>query len=130
MIIGYFSCKEQTEQLRKKNLKGLINFQKTYPNAVILNMDINMTKNGLYDLECYRLSKNLMDLVDLIEVEEDEPNIFKKFTTSEQLLTKLNFTIKNDVFSLVSKLTPQQLENKNESDLKINQEKINNLRRM
>jgi hypothetical protein len=108
----------------------LIDFQKKYPSAVILSLDYNMTKNGLYELNCYRLNKNLMELVDLIEIEEDEPNIFKKFTTSDNLLTRLNFTIGKDIFSIVSKLTERQEKATNENILHQNIDKVNIIKRV
>jgi hypothetical protein len=129
MVIGYFTSKERTELINKKCLKNFINFQKKYPSAVILSLDYNMTKNGLYDLACYRLNKNLMDLVDLIEIEEDEPNILKKYTTSENLLTRLNFKIKKDIFTIVSKFTEKQ-EKEVIEKLPQNIDKVNMFKRM
>jgi hypothetical protein len=134
MVIGYFSCKESSELLKKKNVKHLIEFQKKYPSAVFINYDRSMTQNGLYDLNCYRLNKSLMDLVDLIEIEENEPNILKKFTPSDQLTTRLNFRIKSDIFSMVSKLTDDQevsdAHTSKERELKLNVDKANIFRRL
>lgn len=97
--IGYFCCKEFSDLIMKKNLKTYVDFQRNNPNAVFLYFDYNLSKGNNYSFYVYRLSQNFMDMVELMEIEETEPNIFRKFSTSDDLITKLDFTIKNDIFS-------------------------------
>jgi hypothetical protein len=108
--IGHFFCKEQSDLLKKKNLKQLIDFQKHFPNAIILFFDYNLSKTDSYAFECFRIHKNLMELVDLIDIEEDEPDIFKKFVSSDDILQRINFTISEDVYSLFTSLSETKHE--------------------
>jgi len=52
-----------------------------------------------------------MEKVELIQVEEDDPNIFKKFTRHHEILKKLDFELINDVHTVIGLLT-----NKTETD--------------
>mgnify|MGYP006998187777 CR=1 FL=1 len=45
-----------------------------------------------------------MDKIDLIQVEEDDPNIFKKFTKYNEILQKLDFEIINDVHYILGNM--------------------------
>jgi hypothetical protein len=103
--IGFFTCKEFTDLLNKKKLKNYIDFQKNNPNAVFIYFDYNLSQGDNYSFYCYRLNQKLMDLNELMEIEENEPNIFKKFSTSDDLITKLNFKINFDLFTSFTTIT-------------------------
>ena len=108
--VGYFCCKEFSDLIMKKNIKTYIDFQRNNPNAVFLYFDYNLSKGNNYSFYCYRLNQKFMDMVELMEIEETDPNIFKKFSNSSDLITKLNFTIQNDVFSLSTTFSSQDRE--------------------
>jgi hypothetical protein len=115
--VGYFSCKEFSELVMKKNLKTYIDFQRNNPNTVFLYFDYNLSKGNNYSFYCYRLNQKFMDMVELMEIEEAEPNIFRKFCSSADLITKLNFTIENDVFSFSNTLSEQAQKEKESEEL-------------
>ena len=45
-----------------------------------------------------------MEKIDIIQVEEDDPNIFKKFTKYNEILKKLDFELCNDVHTILGNL--------------------------
>lgn len=51
-----------------------------------------------------------MEKIDHIQVEEDDPNIFKKFTKFNDILSKLEFEIINDVHSLLGNMINKTVE--------------------
>ena len=102
--VGIFSCHENKDLLTKINLKALIDCQKLFPSTVVLNYFNNFYKSSNYSFECYRLDKHFMDKIDLIQVEEDDPNIFKKFTKYNEILQKLDFEIINDVHYILGNM--------------------------
>ena len=82
----------------------MIDFQKTFPSAIVLNYYNNFYKSSNYSFECYRLDKTFIEKIDLIQVEEDDPNIFKKFTRHNEILKKLDFELINDVHTVLGHL--------------------------
>jgi hypothetical protein len=109
--VGFFLCKDQADLIKKWNLRQFIEFQKKFPNAIVLFLDYDLLKSNSYPFKCFRINKSLMELVDIIEVEEEGADIFKKFTTSEEILKQLNFSIVEDVQSLFAVLA-----NRNETE--------------
>ena len=86
-------------------MKTLIDFQKTFPSAVVLNYYNNFFKSSNYSFDCYRVDKTFMEKIELIQVEEDDPNIFKKFTRHNEILKRLDFELINDVHTVLGHLT-------------------------
>jgi hypothetical protein len=115
--VGYFCCKDFSDLLMKKNIKNYVDFQRNNPNAVFLYFDYNLSKGNNYSFYCYRLNQKFMDMVELMEIEETDPNIFKKFSISDDLITKLNFTLKNDVFSLSTTFSEHTQKEKESNEL-------------
>jgi hypothetical protein len=128
--VGYFCCKEFSDIIMKKNIKTYIDFQRNNPNAVFLYFDYNLSKGNNYSFYCYRLNQKFMDMVELMEIEETDPNIFKKFSSSSDLITKLNFIIHNDVFSLSTTFSSQDREKESTELFNKNVEKNNLYNRM
>lgn len=134
--VGYFICKQYTELLKKKSLKQYIDFQKRFPNAVILFLDYSLFKAGNYAFQCFRINPKLMNIVDQLEIEDDQADIAKKFVASSDLLKNLNFTLIEDAYSLFSSLVDVNYENSNKEvqgsyDLKENlYMRINTLNKM
>merc|ERR1712004_239150 len=69
-----------------------------------------------YSFDCFRLDKHFMEKIDLIQVEEDDPNIFKKFTKYNDILQKLDFEIINDIHTILGNMVNKTFEN-NMSDI-------------
>lgn len=112
--VGFFFCNEQSCLITEANMKAFIAFQKMFPNAVILNLDINMFNANCYPFKCFRLNQRLMELVDMCEIEEEvfyrlqqggvqeenQNSLFKKNIPSNELLHMLSFSIIEDKASL------------------------------
>lgn len=86
----------------------MIEFQKKFPNAVFLFLDYNLYKVNNYAFQCFRIHKSLMSSVDLIDIEEDEQDIFKKFSVSNHLIQNLNFSLSEDVHSIFTNLLDEK----------------------
>ena len=71
--IGFYLCDNGEELLSHNKLKTFIEFQKIFPNCVILTIDINSVKTNIYPFKCFRISNKIMDK---FEEEEIEENIF------------------------------------------------------
>jgi len=98
--VGYFICKEYSEFLKKKTFKKYFDFQLKFPNAVFIFFDYSLYINGDYPFSCFRISKNLIEMLDKMDIEEDQMDITKKFFASEDLFKNLNFTLIEDELSL------------------------------
>lgn len=96
--------------MKKTSLKKLIDSQKLFPSAVVLNYYNNFYKSSNYSFDCYRIDKHFMEKIDLIQVEEDDPNIFKKFTKYNDILQKLDFEIINDVHTILGNMINKTVE--------------------
>lgn len=130
MQVGFFFCNEQSSLITEANMKVFIEFQKVFPNAVILCLDVNMLNVNCYPFKCFRLSQRLMELVDISEIEEDvfyqlregagvqeenQHTLFKKFIQSSELLHMLSFRIISDKTSLFSILSEKDIEEEDKS---------------
>jgi hypothetical protein len=102
--VGIFSCIEKKNLFTKSYLKNLIETQRLFPSTVVLNYFNNFYKSSNYSFECFRLDKHFMEKIDLIQVEEDDPNIFKKFTKFNDITQKLDFKIIDDVHSILGNM--------------------------
>jgi len=109
--VGIFSCIEKKNLLTKSYLKNLIDTQKLFPSTVVLTYFNNFYKSSNYSFDCYRLDKHFMEKIDLIQVEEDDPNIFKKFTKFNDIVQKLDFQIIDDVHSILGNMINKTVEN-------------------
>ena len=93
--IGFYLCDNGEELLTHNKLKTFIEFQKTFPNAIILTVDINAIKTNTYPFKCFRMSNKIMDKLEEEEIEENiilnKPNLVKEFY--KQMFQKLNPTI-------------------------------------
>jgi hypothetical protein len=70
-----------------------------------LNYYNNFFKSSNYSFECYRIDKTFIEKIELIQIEEDDPNIFKKFTQHNEIIKKLDFELINDVHTVLGLLT-------------------------
>ncbi len=70
-----------------------------------MNYYNNFFKSSNYSFECYRIDKTFIEKIELIQIEEDDPNIFKKFTQHNEIIKKLDFELINDVHTVLGLLT-------------------------
>ena len=90
--IGFYFCDNGEELLSHNKLKTFIEFQKIFPNCVILTIDINAVKTYTFPFKCFRISQKVMDKFEEEEIEENiylnDKNILKEFY--KQMFKKLN----------------------------------------
>jgi hypothetical protein len=90
--IGFYFCDNGEELLSHNKLKTFIEFQKIFPNCVILAIDINAVKTHTFPFKCFRISQKVMDKFEEEEIEENiylnDKNILKEFY--KQMFKKLN----------------------------------------
>ena len=90
--IGFYFCDNGEELLSHNKLKIFIEFQKIFPNCVILTIDINAVKTHTFPFKCFRISQKVMDKFEEEEIEENiylnDKNILKEFY--KQMFKKLN----------------------------------------
>ena len=90
--IGFYFCDNGEELLSHNKLKTFIEFQKIFPNCVILTIDINAVKTHTFPFKCFRISQKVMDKFEEEEIEENiylnDKNILKEFY--KQMFKKLN----------------------------------------
>ena len=80
--IGFYLIDNGEELLSHNKLKTFIEFQKVFPNSVILTIDINAVKTNNYPFKCFRISNKIMDKLEEEEIEENmylEKNNIKEF---------------------------------------------------
>ena len=105
MKIGFFTCSEENEIISREKLINYIEFQKVFPNSVIISFDIDLYNAHVFPFKVFRISEHLIDLVTRIEIEENldaghnkendfYEEIFKTFTSSENMIENLEFSIK------------------------------------
>ena len=59
-----------------------------------------------------------MEQIDRIQIEEEDHNIFRKFTKQNNILQKLDFEIINDVHMILGNMINKTIEdNSNENDI-------------
>ena len=129
MKIGFFCLSEESDIINKQKLKLYVEFQKSFPNSVIIFLDSNMKSSNLYPFKCFRIHKLFMEMVDLCEVEEDVilngnnnnpedfyQNIYKKFIETSQIMQNLKFTIVEDEKKLFRVLADKTTYEDGEND--------------
>ena len=92
--IGFYLCDNGEELLNHNRLKTFIEFQKVFPNCVILTVNINAVKTNIYPFKCFRISNKIMEKFEEEEIEENiylDKNTIKEFY--KQMFKKLNPTI-------------------------------------
>ena len=114
MQVGFFSCSEGNELISRQKLKNCIEFEKIFPNCVLIDFDINLYNSRVFPFKVFRISQKLIDLVNKVEIEEnlvaslskeDEfyDEIFKRFTSSEDMIEILNYEIEESPKKLTKK---------------------------
>ena len=109
--IGFYLCDNGGELLSHQKLKTFIEFQKIFPNCVILTMDINAVKTNTYPFKCFRLSNKIMDKFEEEEIEENiyldkntikefYKQMFKKLNPTIDLIQPLKLTVGNDILNI------------------------------
>ena len=109
--IGFYLCDNGEELLSHQKLKTFIEFQKIFPNCVILTIDIIAVKANTYPFKCFRISNKLMDKFEEEEIEEniylDKNTIkqfynqmFKKLNPTIDLIQPLKLTVGNDILNI------------------------------
>ena len=81
--LGFYLSNPGDEFLSHQKLKTFIEFQKIFPNCVILMIDTNAVKTNNYPFKCFRISEKLMEKFEEEEIEEniylDKSNVVKEF---------------------------------------------------
>ena len=109
--IGFYLCDNGEEILTHNKLKTFIEFQKIFPNCVILTVDINAIKTNTYPFKCFRMSNKIMDKFEEEEIEEniylDKNTIkefynqmFKKLNPTINMIQPLKLTVGNDILNI------------------------------
>ena len=113
--IGFFLCGVGTELLSHQKLKTFIEFQKIFPNCIILTIDINSLKTNCYPFKCFRISEKMMEKFEEEEIEEniylDKPpatkdfykQMFKKLQLNNSMIKELNLKVGDDLMNLFEK---------------------------
>ena len=90
--IGFYLCDTGEELLSHQKIKTFMEFQKVFPNCVILTIDTIAVKTNNYPFKCFRISEKIMEKFEEEEIEEniyfDKPNITREFY--KQMFKKLN----------------------------------------
>lgn len=113
--VGFFFSDEQQELLTQSRLKSFIEFQRNFPNCVIINYDQTLSDSGCYAFKCFRLSEQIMDKIFEEEIEENIKNtkeslrefykhIFKILPHNIEILKDLKFKIINNADSVYENL--------------------------
>ena len=93
--IGFYFCDDGDELLSQNKLKTFIEFQKSFPNSVILFIDINAVKVNTYPFKCFRISDKIMEKIEEEEILQNvylsKENIIREFY--KQMFNKINPTI-------------------------------------
>ncbi|MCQ2817007.1 MAG: hypothetical protein MJ252_07055 [archaeon] len=127
MRVGFFCCSEGSELLSKEKLTNYIEFQKIFPNSVIITFDIELYNSHVFPFQVFRISDSLIQLVTKIEIEENLDSahnkeedfyqeIFKNFTTSGNMIEYLKFTIREKPQNLFRALVEKKDEKEDEED--------------
>jgi hypothetical protein len=102
--VGFFSCVEYSEILKKKTYKKYLDFQKKFPNAVFLFVDSSLNTQNSYPFQCFRFSKTFLSNLDKFDLEEENQKASRSFS-SDEILQNLNFKIIEDEYSVFSSLS-------------------------
>ena len=130
--IGFFLCGIGPELLSHQKLKTFIEFQKIFPNCIILTIDINSLKTNCYPFKCFRISEKIMEKFEEEEIEEniylDKPpatkefykQMFKKLKINDNMIKELNLKIGDDFMNLFEDLAAKKYLNEEENNLENN----------
>jgi hypothetical protein len=116
MRVGFFIVNEELEFFSQNKLRIFIEFQKIFPNAVIIYLDTNLIDSNCYPFKIYRISNELMEQIDKIEVDENYiinkdtieefyKIVFKQLNPTTKILEELKFTVLSDINTLFANLT-------------------------
>ncbi len=125
--VGFFFVENNYDFLSQYRIKTFVEFQKTFPNSVIIMIDSSSLNVNSYPFKVFRMSKELMDKIDMIEIEENatslnkkenvdefyKNSIFKKLNPTIPLTQKLNFEVLSGVKNLMKNLTEKNYDLKN-----------------
>ena len=107
-------------------------FQKIFPNCVILMIDTNAIKTNNYPFKCFRISEKLMEKFEEEEIEEniylDKSNVvkefykqmFKKLNPNMNMIHLLNLKVGNDLMNLFEDLAEKKFLDEPENDMENN----------
>ena len=127
--IGFYLCDNGEELLTHNKLKTFIEFQKIFPNCVILTIDINAIKTNTYPFKCFRLSNKIMDKFEEEEIEENiyldksaaikefYKQMFKKLNPTIELIQPLKLTIGNDILNIFEIFAEKKFADDEEENL-------------
>ena len=130
--IGFFLCGTGEELLTHQKLKTFMEFQKIFPNCIILTIDVDALKVNNYPFKCFRISEKIMEKFEEEEIEEnlyfEKPNItkefykqmFKKLNPDVNMIHTLNLKIRNDLLNLFEDLAEKNYLNDIEDDTENN----------
>ena len=130
--IGFFLFGIGPELLSHQKLKTFIEFQKIFPNCIILTIDINSLKTNCYPFKCFRISEKIMEKFEEEEIEEniylDKPpatkefykQMFKKLKINDNMIKELNLKIGDDFMNLFEDLAAKKYLNEEENNLENN----------
>ena len=130
--IGFFLCGVGTELLSHQKLKTFIEFQKIFPNCIILTIDINSLKTNCYPFKCFRISEKMMEKFEEEEIEEniylDKPpatkdfykQMFKKLQLNNSMIKELNLKVGDDLMNLFGDLAEKKYLNEEENNMENN----------
>ena len=126
MRVGFFFVENNFDILSQNRIKAFAEFQKTFPNNVIILIDSSSLNVNTYPFKIFRMSKELMEKIDMIEIEENafllkkenidefyKNYIFKKLNPTIKIIEKLNFEIISDKGSLMKNLVEKNYDIKN-----------------
>ncbi len=126
MRVGFFFVENNFDTLSQNRIKTFVEFQKTFQNNIIIMIDSSSLNVNVYPFKIFRMSKELMDKIDMIEIEENasllkkenvdefyKNSIFKKLNPTIKLIEKLNFEIISDKRSLMKNLVEKNYDIKN-----------------
>ena len=130
--IGFFLCGVGTELLSHQKLKTFIEFQKIFPNCIILTIDINSLKTNCYPFKCFRISEKMMEKFEEEEIEEniylDKPpatkdfykQMFKKLQLNNSMIKELNLKVGDDLMNLFEDLAEKKYLHEEENNMENN----------
>ena len=130
--IGFFLCGVGIELLSHQKLKTFIEFQKIFPNCIILTIDINSLKTNCYPFKCFRISEKMMEKFEEEEIEEniylDKPpatkdfykQMFKKLQLNNSMIKELNLKVGDDLMNLFEDLAEKKYLNEEENNMENN----------
>ena len=125
--IGFFICDSGEDFLTHHKLKTFIEFQKNFPNCVILTIDTIAIRNNNYPFKCFRISNKIMEKFEEEEIEEnvnlDKLNItkefykqmFKKLNPNMNMIQTLKLKIDNDISNIFEDLAEKKFLNEAEN---------------